>query len=399
MTVKSIADHAGYSASRFSRGFTRLQGESVMSYVRGRRLEAAMGRLFAEPDLRIVDLAFDSGFDSQEAFTRAFVRAFGHPPGRLRTLGPVRYVMRRKKSPAHEPEIHERVEQVPELHLAGLVRRIAPANPQVLPQTWQRLESVRGFPGELDASTYFVVLNFDPRDGGAEALSALRVRADAAPPPELNRRTLPAATCAVFRHVVRKGDVFPQISAARAVNLYAPCVAPAAVAGAIRPPSRSFRRGSRSPRAVGSITTFHSRSERDEQFHYSSCGSMTAGTALSCTAIMPGARIALAAPPSTKLQDAVQEIADATVESGDIPGVVAQVWRKGELVADATAGWLDMESKAPMDRGAIFGLASMTKPVTVALALRLMDEGKLRLDDPITRWAPEFVRDARAAPT
>ncbi len=90
MTVKSIADHAGYSASRFSRGFTRLQGESVMSYVRGRRLEAAMGRLLAEPGLRIVDLAFDSGFDSQEAFTRAFVRAFGHPPGRLRSLGPVR---------------------------------------------------------------------------------------------------------------------------------------------------------------------------------------------------------------------------------------------------------------------------------------------------------------------
>src|SRR5215210_7588210 len=60
MTVKSIADHAGYSPSRFSRGFTRLQGESVMSYVRGRRLEAAMGRLLAEPHLRIVDLAFDS---------------------------------------------------------------------------------------------------------------------------------------------------------------------------------------------------------------------------------------------------------------------------------------------------------------------------------------------------
>src|SRR5262245_40922730 len=67
MTVKSIADRAGYSPSRFSRGFTRLQGESVMSYVRGRRLEGAMARLLAEPDLRIVDLAFDSGFDSQEA--------------------------------------------------------------------------------------------------------------------------------------------------------------------------------------------------------------------------------------------------------------------------------------------------------------------------------------------
>jgi AraC family transcriptional regulator len=215
MTVKSIADHAGYSASRFSRGFTRLQGESVMSYVRGRRLEAAMGRLLKEPNLRIVDLAFDTGFDSQEAFTRAFVRAFGHPPGRLRSLGPVRYVLRRKKSAAHEPEIHERVEQVPELHLAGIVRRITPANGHEVPQTWRRLESLRGFPGELDASTYAVLLKFDPPAGASEFFSALRVSADASPPPELQRRSLPAATCAVFRLVVRKGDVFPQVNAAR----------------------------------------------------------------------------------------------------------------------------------------------------------------------------------------
>lgn len=215
MTVKSVADRAGFSPSRFSRGFTRLQGESVMSYVRGRRLEAAMGRLLAEPELRIVDLAFDSGFDSQEAFTRAFVRAFGHPPGRLRSLGPVRYVIRRKKSPAHEPEIHERVEQVPDLHLAGLTRRITPANGHEIPQTWQQLESLRGFPGELDGSTYGVMLTFDPSAGATEYFSALRVTADASLPQMLQRRTLRAATCAVFRHVVRKGDVFPQVFAAR----------------------------------------------------------------------------------------------------------------------------------------------------------------------------------------
>lgn len=43
-----------------------------------------------------------------------------------------------------------------------------------------------------------------------------------------------------------------------------------------------------------------------------------------------------------------------------------------------------------MDRSTIFAIASMTKPVTVALALTLLDEGKLRLDEPITRWVPEF---------
>ncbi len=215
MTVKSIADRAGYSPSRFAHGFTRLQGESVMSYVRGRRLEAAMRRLLTEPDVRIVDLAFDSGFDSQEAFTRAFARAFGHPPGRLRSLGPVRSMARRKKVSPLEPEIHERLEEVPELHLAGLVRRITPANSQDVPEIWRRLESLRGFPGALDSSTYSLILDIDRRDGGMEMMAAVRVRADAVAPPELQRHRLPAGTCAVFRHVVRKGDVYPQIHAAR----------------------------------------------------------------------------------------------------------------------------------------------------------------------------------------
>ncbi len=216
MTVKSIADSAGYSPSRFSRGFTRLQGESVMSYVRGRRLEAAVGRLLTDPDVRIVDLAFDSGFDSQEAFTRAFVRAFGHPPGRLRTLGPVSSVIRRKRVSPLEPEIHERVERVPELHLAGLVRRVTPANPHDLPETWQRLESLRDFPGVFDSSTYLLILGMDRRDGAVEMMPSMRVHADATPPPTLRRHCVPAGACTVFRHLVRKGDVYPQIQAARA---------------------------------------------------------------------------------------------------------------------------------------------------------------------------------------
>ena len=117
---------------------------------------------------------------------------------------------------------------------------------------------------------------------------------------------------------------------------------------------------------------------------------MAAGTALSCAALLPGARIVRAAERS-KLADAVEQAAHAAVDSGDIPGVVAQVWHKGALAASATAGWLDVENKIAMDSTAIFGIASMSKPVTVALALKLADEGKLRLDEPITRWAPEFA--------
>ena len=92
------------------------------------------------------------------------------------------------------------------------------------------------------------------------------------------------------------------------------------------------------------------------------------------------------------LRQAVERIASTAVESGDIPGVVVQIWREGELCCDVVAGTRDRERHIPMERSTIFGLASMTKPVTVALALRLVDEGKLRLDAPITRWIPEFAQ-------
>lgn len=91
------------------------------------------------------------------------------------------------------------------------------------------------------------------------------------------------------------------------------------------------------------------------------------------------------------LRRGVHQVAQAAVDSGDIPGVVAQVWRKGELCCEVNAGVRDREAGIPMSSDAIFGIASMTKPVTVALALRLVDEGKLALGDPVTRWLPELA--------
>ena len=76
MSFKTIAGSSGFSQSRFSRWFRRLQGESVMAYLRGRRLEGAMRRIVTEPGVSTLDLAFDAGFDSREAFTGAFARAF-----------------------------------------------------------------------------------------------------------------------------------------------------------------------------------------------------------------------------------------------------------------------------------------------------------------------------------
>ena len=79
-----------------------------------------------------------------------------------------------------------------------------------------------------------------------------------------------------------------------------------------------------------------------------------------------------------------------TIEAGDLSGAVTLIWRKGEVVQQECLGKRNLETGAPMERDTLFRIASMTKPITTAAALMLMEDGKLSLDDPITRWAPEF---------
>jgi CubicO group peptidase (beta-lactamase class C family) len=81
----------------------------------------------------------------------------------------------------------------------------------------------------------------------------------------------------------------------------------------------------------------------------------------------------------------------AVVDAGDLSGFVTLIWRKGEIVQLNTLGHRDVAAGKPMTRDTMFRIASMTKPITSVAALMLMEEGKLRLDDPITKWAPEFA--------
>src|SRR5580658_4767471 len=82
---------------------------------------------------------------------------------------------------------------------------------------------------------------------------------------------------------------------------------------------------------------------------------------------------------------------EAAIVKGDPTGVVTLVWRNGEVRHVAALGMRDIEHSLPMQRDTIFRIASMTKPITSVLALILLEEGKLRLDDPIIKWAPEFA--------
>jgi CubicO group peptidase (beta-lactamase class C family) len=80
------------------------------------------------------------------------------------------------------------------------------------------------------------------------------------------------------------------------------------------------------------------------------------------------------------------------VATGDIPGAVSLIWRRGELLQLETVGLRDIEAKLPVERDTIFRIASMSKPVVSAAALILVERGAMRLDDPISKWAPEFAQ-------
>jgi CubicO group peptidase (beta-lactamase class C family) len=87
----------------------------------------------------------------------------------------------------------------------------------------------------------------------------------------------------------------------------------------------------------------------------------------------------------------VEPALQGVVDAGDLSGIVTLVWRDGEEVQLCTVGKRDIEHNKPMTRDTLFRIASMTKPITSVATLILMEEGKLKLDDPISKWLPEFA--------
>jgi len=73
-----------------------------------------------------------------------------------------------------------------------------------------------------------------------------------------------------------------------------------------------------------------------------------------------------------------------------VPGVVTLVARKGKVVHFETHGYMDVDSGKPMRPDAIFRIASMTKPITSVAIMLLVEDGRVRLTDPVSRHLPEL---------
>src|SRR5580658_7677465 len=109
--------------------------------------------------------------------------------------------------------------------------------------------------------------------------------------------------------------------------------------------------------------------------------------------------------PSTKPEDVglsserlrqIHAMVQRHIDAGDISGAVMFVARKGQIAYLEALGTMDAESKKPMTRDSMFRMASMTKPVIGTSIMMMLEEGKLQLGDPVSKYIPEF-KDMKVA--
>jgi CubicO group peptidase (beta-lactamase class C family) len=94
----------------------------------------------------------------------------------------------------------------------------------------------------------------------------------------------------------------------------------------------------------------------------------------------------------------IHSLIDRRIESRDIAGAVTLVARNGKIVHFDAQGLMDIETNKPMTKDTIFRIASMTKPVVGVAIMMMIEEGKIRLGDRVSRYIPEF-KDLKVAVT
>ncbi|RKH35224.1 AraC family transcriptional regulator [Corallococcus llansteffanensis] len=141
----TLARAASFSLHHFHRIFRAQMGETVMEHVRRLRLERAARRLRAGGDVRLLDLALEAGYESHEAFTRAFISRFGVPPSGFREQ-PSSRVLAWRQAHADATGVDVQVRSHPAIRVAFMRHRGSYADVGGL---WQRMLAWAGTQGLL----------------------------------------------------------------------------------------------------------------------------------------------------------------------------------------------------------------------------------------------------------
>src|SRR6476660_5762404 len=89
--------------------------------------------------------------------------------------------------------------------------------------------------------------------------------------------------------------------------------------------------------------------------------------------------------------DRISDFMENEIATGKIPGAVVLIQQHGHPIYFKTFGVRDLESKRPMTADTIFRIYSMSKPITSVAVMMLVEEGKLSLDDPVSKYIPAFA--------
>ncbi len=213
LQAADVARHAGISQWHFQRIFKALTNETLMTYIRSRRFSRSFDKL-ANTRERVLGVALEAGFDTQESFTRAFKKAFSVTPAHYRKHASALAFMRKVRFDANyldhihtslslEPELYEQ----PELNLIGMCTRFFGIDSEKnnmadkLPALWDaflpRLDEIAG---RVSGGCYGVVRQRVPHSDELEYWAVAPVAQVGPLPTGLSSLQVPAARYARFTH-------------------------------------------------------------------------------------------------------------------------------------------------------------------------------------------------------
>lgn len=212
ISIGTVASHCGFSEYHFHRMFSAMLGESVSEYIRRRRLSRA-ARLIASGGASILETALESGYESQESFTRAFKTMFGLTPGRLKRLGKDALIIEKKPTTVDmivhlregitmEPKFVEREEEL----VVGMGDSFPENSFEAIGKLWERFSKRENEIGDLsgDYALGVCMQKHDDIPLGKDAcfvyIAGRPVKSLASIPCGMVAVRLPRARYAVFTH-------------------------------------------------------------------------------------------------------------------------------------------------------------------------------------------------------